>query len=512
MAVLFGYKINKPEEIQKKKNLSFVPPTTDDGTENISAFNYDQFTYDANKNINEISLIRRYRDASQQPECASAIDDIVNESIVYDNQNKKIVDIEIFDDNLEKKDKIPEKVKTAIHNEFQNVLRLLNFNQMGADIFKKWYVDGKLFYHKILKETDDKVERSEGIIELRNIDPTKIKRIQINKNEIDHKLGFTKISDVEVYFLYNEKGMSSKSRSGLKIAKDAIAYAPSGLTDQNDGKSLSYLFKALKAVSQLRMIEDSLVIYRLVRAPERRIFYIDTGGLQGQKAEAYLNNIMTRYRNKISYNTESGKIYGERNRMSMLEDFWVPRTGDGKGTEITTLQGGQNLGQIEDIEYFKAKLYRSLGVPVSRLESSEGFNIGRTTEVTRDEVKFNKFINRVRKKFSVLFTNILETQILVKNIMSSRDWEKVKDIIYYNFYTDNHFAELKNLEIWGAKTEAVSSFDSLIEQGYFSKAWIKKNILNLSDEEIETMDKEVEAEKKTEGTDDKDDDDKGRKW
>ena len=435
MAELFGYKITKSKE---EGGISFTAPTSDDGAIDIAGGGFfSSYLNTDGKERTDLDLIRRYRDIAQQSECDTAIEDIINEGIVA---NERDISVQIVLDNIP----YSNKIKRAITDEFNEVLRLLKFEQKGHDIFRRWYVDGRIYYHKIIDQKNPK----KGITELRYIDATKIKKVRKIEKEKDVKTGVDKIKKINEFFLYNEKGLGSKgANQGIQIHPDAISYVTSGVIDGNSGRVLSYLHKAIKPVNQLRMMEDSLVIYRLSRAPERRIFYIDVGNLPKVKAEQYLKDVMNRYRNKLVYDASTGEIRDDRNHMSMLEDFWLPRREGGRGTEITTLPGGQNLGEIEDIIYFQRKLFRSLNVPISRLEAESQFTLGRSTEITRDELKFTKFVQRIRKKFVPLFTDILKTQLLLKAIISPDDWPSIQEHIQYDFLADGHFAELKEAEL-----------------------------------------------------------------
>ena len=368
----------------------------------------------------------------------------------------------------------------------------MNFNTKGHDIFRRWYVDGRVYYHKVI----DRDSPRKGITELRYIDPRKIKKVrEVRKKRPDGPTphGLSIVDDFQEYYLYNEKGVAGTTSGGIKIAPDTIAYCPSGLIDQNKNMVLSYLHKAIKPVNQLRMIEDATVIYRIARAPERRIFKIDVGNLPKVKAEQYLRDVMARYRNKLVYDASTGEIRDDRNYMSMLEDFWLPSREGGRGTDITTLPGGQNLGEIQDIEYFRAKLYRSLNVPASRLEASQGFNLGRSTEITRDELKFTKFVQRLRKKFTELFNDILKTQLILKAVITDEDWHILRDNVQYDFLQDGHFAELKRAELLENQISSLSSIENYIGT-FYSKKWVQKNVLNMTDAEIDEMQREINKE------------------
>jgi hypothetical protein len=496
MAEIFGFEIKRKEQEQEdKKKQSFVAPLEDDGSSYIQAGGYfgqyvDMSGTEGAKS--EADLIRRYRDIAQHPECDAAIEDIVNESIVSDYTSAPI---ELLTDEL----KQPNNVKKLIREEFENVISLLQFNHYGHETFRKWYVDGRLFYHIIIDESSPK----KGILELRPVDPTRIRKVKEIDSQKDPKTGADIIKSIDEYYLYQDSSMS-KSNQGLKISKDAIQYTTSGLLDSSRKKVLSYLHKAIKPVNQLRMMEDSLVIYRLSRAPERRIFYIDVGNLPKGKSEEYLRGIMNQYRNKLVYDASTGEIKDDRKHMSMLEDFWLPRREGGRGTEISTLPGGENLGQIDDIIYFQKKLYKSLNVPVNRLEQEAQFSLGRATEISRDEVKFQKFINRLRKKFSWLFLDLLKTQLLLKGIITEADWKDIKENIAVDYIKDSHFAELKDAEILRERLELLAQLDEYVGN-YFSKDWVRKNILMQNDDEIELMDKQIEDERDSGQIPDEDD-------
>ena len=487
MAELFGFEIKRKEQDKEDaKKQSFVAPLEDDGSSYVQAGggHFGQYVDLSGTEgaKNEADLIRRYRDIAMHPECDAAIEDIINESIVSDT---KSAPIDIVTDDLD----LPDNVKKLIRQEFENVVELLQFNHYGHETFRKWYVDGRLFYHIIVDEKSPK----KGILELRPIDPTRIRKVKEIEEEKDPKTGAQIIKSVQEYYLYQDTSMS-KSNSGLKISKDAIQYTTSGLLDTARKNVLSYLHKAIKPVNQLRMMEDSLVIYRLSRAPERRIFYIDVGNLPKGKSEEYLRSIMNQYRNKLVYDASTGEIKDDRKHMSMLEDFWLPRREGGRGTEITTLPGGENLGQIDDIFYFQKKLYRSLNVPVNRLEQEAQFSLGRSTEISRDEVKFQKFINRLRKKFSWLFLDLLKTQLLLKGIITESDWRSIRENISVDFIRDSYFSELKEAEIIRERLELLAQLDEYVGN-YYSKEWVQKNILRQSDEDIDMMTKQIDAER-----------------
>ena len=484
MAELFGFRITRAN--QSKGSDAFTAPSTDDGTLDVvsGGGHYASILDLDGRDRNDLDLIRRYRDIAQQPECDSAIEDIVNEAIVSDERDTSV------SVSLDRLDVSP-KIKSKIREEFNEVLRLMDFNQKGHDIFRRWYVDGRLYYHKII----DPKQPRKGLKEVRYIDPRKIKKVRENKKELETKTGVDVVKAVEEYYLFNDKGFDSStgSTSGLKITSDSITYCPSGLVDMHKGTVLSHLNKAIKPVNQLRMIEDALVIYRISRAPERRIFYIDVGNLPKVKAESYLKDVMNRYRNKLVYDARTGEIRDDRNHMSMLEDFWLPRREGGRGTEITTLPGGSNLGEIDDITYFQKKLYRSLNVPVSRLAEETGFSIGRSDNITRDELKFTKFVQRLRKKFSILFADMLKTQLVLKGVIAVEEWDMFKEHIQFDFLQDGHFTELKNAEILRERLDMLGQIESYVGQ-YFSKEYVRKHVLRMSDEEIEEIENQIKDE------------------
>jgi len=486
MAELFGFSITRAKK-QADPKQSFTTTQADDGTQTVAAGGYfGQYLDMEGTAKSEADLIRRYREVALHPECDMAIEDIVNEAIVA-NELKDAVRVNVSD--------LPygQEVRKKIEDEFKQVLRLLNFNTKGHDIFRRWYVDGRIYYHKII----DRNSPVKGITELKYIDPRKVKKIrEIRKKRPDGPVphGLSVVDEYVEYFVYNEKGVSgSTSGAGIKIAPDTIAFCPSGLIDQNKNMVLSYLHKAIKPVNQLRMIEDATVIYRIARAPERRIFKIDVGNLPKVKAEQYLRDVMARYRNKLVYDASTGEIRDDRNYMSMLEDFWLPSREGGRGTDITTLPGGQNLGEIADIEYFRAKLYRSLNVPASRLEANQGFNLGRASEITRDELKFTKFVQRLRKKFTELFNDLLRTQLILKGIINEDDWYTVRDSVQYDFLQDGHFAELKQTEMLRERLALANEMRDYIGK-FFSVQYVRKNVLKQNEREIEDMDKQIKKE------------------
>jgi len=484
MAELFGFRITRAN--QGKGSDGFTAPSTDDGTLDVvsGGGHYASVLDMDGRDRNEADLIRRYRDIAQQPECDSAIEDIVNESIVSDDRDQAV------SISLDRLDLSP-NIKGKIREEFNEVLRLLDFNQKGHDIFRRWYVDGRLYYHKLI---DPKHPRK-GLKEVRYIDPRKIKKVRETKKEQDPKTGMDVVVGFEDFYLYNDKGLDQNTGTaqGVRVTSDSITYCPSGLVDMAKGTVLSHLHKAIKPVNQLRMIEDALVIYRISRAPERRIFYIDVGNLPKMKAESYLKDVMNRYRNKMVYDARTGEIRDDRNHMSMLEDFWLPRREGGRGTEITTLPGGSNLGEIDDITYFQKKLYRSLNVPVSRLAEESGFQIGRSDNITRDELKFTKFVQRLRKKFSIMFADMLKTQLVLKGVIAEEEWHTIKEHIQFDFLQDGYFTELKNAEILRERLDMLGQIESYVGT-YFSKEYVKKHVLRMTDDEIEDIDNQIKDE------------------
>ena len=483
MAELFGFKFNRIKD--DKGSEKFTPPSMDDGSVEVAGGGFFSQVLDTDgRERTEADLIRRYRDIAQQSEVDSAIEDIINEGIV---SNERAQAVSIVLDQLP----YPNKIKKRIQEEFNSVLQLLDFDVKGHDIFRRWYIDGRLFYHKVI----DRKNPKRGVQELRYIDPRKIRKVKEISKEQKKGTSIELIKRVNDYYMYNEKGLqvASGTQEGIKISPDSITYVPSGLIDQNKGHILSYLHKAIKPVNQLRMIEDSLVIYRVSRAPERRIFYIDVGNLPKVKAEQYLKDVMNRYRNKLTYDASTGEIRDDRNHMSMLEDFWLPRREGGRGTEITTLPGGSNLGEIEDIKYFQMKLYRSLNVPISRMESESQFSLGRSTEITRDELKFTKFVQRLRKRFTPLFTDILKTNLVLKGVITLEDWDTMVQLIQYDFLQDGHFAELKRAEMMESQVNALQGIESYIGT-FFSKQWVQRNVLNMTDLEVDEMQIQINKE------------------
>jgi hypothetical protein len=491
---LFGFTIGNKDIVQNEKpeQASFTLPTAalDDGAVTITQ-NAHYGTYvDLEGSVrNELELITRYREMANHPECDMAIMEIVDEAITHSKDNK-VVDIVL--DKL----KQPDRIKKLITEEFGNVLRMLNFQNLGGDIFRRWYIDGRMYFQVLVNEKNPK----EGIQELRYTDPRKIRKVREIKKGRDPKTGAEIILSIAEYYVFNDRGTVTQTytagtNQGLKIAPDSILNVNSGLMDAKNTFVISYLHKAIKALNQLRMIEDAVVIYRLSRAPERRIFYIDVGNLPKGKAEQYMRDIMIKYRNKMVYDANTGELRDDRKHLSMLEDFWLPRREGGKGTEITTLPAGQNLGQMDDVLYFQKKLLQSMSVPYSRLEPQGGgmVGIGRSTEVTRDELKFNKFIEKLRNKFSQIFDDALKIQLSLKGICTVEEWEEFKEYITYDFKKDNNFTEMREAELLRERLSTLNMVDPYVGR-YFSAEWVKKNVLRLTDEEIEELDKQIESE------------------
>ena len=500
MAKLFGFSIGDKEK-KSPSVISPVPQNNEDGVDNyISSGFYGSYVDIEGVYRTEFDLIKRYREMALHPECDGAIEDVINEAIVSDLYDSPI---EIELSNLNASDKL----KKAIRDEFRNIKEILDFDKKSHEILRNWYVYGRLFYFKVI----DVKKPEEGIQDLRYIDPMKMRYVRQERK--DKKNDYMNVKsnsmgdnekivspEIDEYFIYTPKpaypaGMMSSGggAKGIKIAKDSVTYVTSGLVDRNKGTVLSYLHKAIKALNQLRMIEDSLVIYRLSRAPERRIFYIDVGNLPKVKAEQYLREVMSRYRNKLVYDANTGEVRDDRKFMSMMEDFWLPRREGGRGTEITTLPGGQNLGELADIEYFQKKLYRSLQVPESRIASDGGFNLGRSSEILRDELKFAKFVGRLRKRFAYMFTEMLKTQLLLKNIVTPEDWKTISEHIQYDFLYDNQFAELKESELINERLGTLATIEPFIGK-YYSNEWVRKNVLRQTDSEIIEMDEQIEKE------------------
>ena len=501
MARLFGFSI---EDTEKKSPsvVSPVPPSNEDGVDNyIASGFYGQYVDIEGVYRNENDLIRRYREMAVHPECDGAVEDVVNEAIVSDLYDSPI-EIELSNVNAS------DKLKKVIRNEFKYIKEILDFDRKSHEIFRNWYIDGRLYYLKVI----DQKKPQEGIKELRYIDPLKMRYVRQEKKNKANTGNYINLQtgqkndkvlspEIEEFFMYTPGAKyptqtltgSQASKTAIKIAKDSVVYCSSGLVDRNKGTVLSYLHKAIKALNQLRMIEDSLVIYRLSRAPERRIFYIDVGNLPKVKAEQYLKEVMSRYRNKLVYNAATGEVRDDRKYMSMMEDFWLPRREGGRGTEITTLPGGQNLGELADIEYFQKKLYRALNVPESRIASDGGFNLGRSSEILRDELKFSKFVGRLRKRFAQMFNDMLKTQLILKNIVTPEDWEKLSDHIQYDFLYDNQFAELKESEMLTERLNILATIEPFIGK-YYSNEYVRRKVLRQTDAEMIEIDEQIEQE------------------
>ena len=500
MAKLFGFSIEDTEQLPQDA-ISPVPPTDADGVEHyLTSGFFGSYVDIEGVYRTEFELIKRYREMALHPECDSAIEDIVNEAIVADSHDSP-VEVELS--NLNASDGIKKKIR----EEFKYIKELLDFDAKAHEIYRNWYIDGRLYYHKVI----DLKNPQNGLEELRYIDAMKMRYVRKQRKDEKDKMGMALVPrsdnpedfefpEMDEFFIYNPKASypvgspaAMGGMAGIKMTKDSIAYATSGLVDRNKGSVLSYLHKAIKSLNQLRMIEDSLVIYRLSRAPERRIFYIDVGNLPKVKAEQYLRDVMMRYRNKLVYDAATGEVRDDKKYMAMLEDFWLPRREGGRGTEISTLPGGQNLGEITDIEYFKKKLYRSLNVPPSRMEGEGGFNLGRSSEILRDEVKFSKFVARLRKRFANLFNDLLKTQLLLKNVVTPEDWEAMREHIQYDFLYDNHFTELKEAELANERLALLGATEPYIGK-YYSQDWVRRNVLRQTDEEIREQDELIEKE------------------
>jgi len=482
----YGFEI-KPQKDDKKNIKAIVPPYFDDGATEI-AIGASNGTYlDIEGKIkSEAELVTRYREMSMQPECDNAIEDIINEAIVIDDQSP----VNIVLDDIEQS----KAFKDRVREEFNQVTRLLDFNNLAYDIFKQWYIDGRLYYHIMI---DDKKPR-DGIKELRKIDPRKIRKVREKITQHDPNTRAIIEKGYKEYYIYHPRGVNSQgNQKSIKVSKDSICHVTSGLVDPSNKLVLGYLHKAIKPLNQLRALEDATVIYRLSRAPERRIFYIDVGNLPAQKAQGVLQDMMTRHKNKLVYDASTGEIKDDRKFMTMMEDYWLPRREGGKGTEITTLPGGQNLGEIDDVEYFKRKFYKSLNVPITRMESENQFNLGRTSEVTRDELKFTRFIERLRARFTHLFDNLLEIQLVLKGVINRKQWNELKDNIRYDFPHDNYFSELKSAEVLSERINLLGNLEPYVGK-FYSIEWVRKNVLQMSEEEIQDMDKQIKAEESDE--------------
>ena len=493
---LFGFSIGKKDAKETasaedilKKPVSFVPPDYDDGATPIEVGGYFGAYVDFDGSVkSDIELIHKYREMALHPEVESAIADICNESIVYNDTLDAVkIDVSAVKQNKSIKDKI--------EDEFHEVMNLMEFTRRGYELFRKWYVDSRIYYHIIVDEKNKK----KGIIELRPIDPTRIRKVRkVKKKPVTDSSapkGINLVSDVEEFYIYSEQDQASASMTldGLKINPDAICFVHSGLFDARRKKIVGYLHKAIKALNQLRMIEDAVIIYRLARAPERRIFYVDVGNLPKQKAEEYVRGLMQRYRNKLMYDPNTGEMNDSRKHLSMLEDFWMPRREGGRGTEVSTLQGGQNLGEMEDVKYFQKKLFQSLNVPTSRLEESTGFNLGRASEISRDEVKFFKFVERLRMKFSEVFLNLLRIQLILKGIIREDEWKDIEPKIAFKFNKDSHFSELKESEILKDRLQTARDAEDFVGK-YYSRDFVRRHILKQTAEDIEEIDNAIKAE------------------
>jgi hypothetical protein len=479
---IFGFEITRTKD--KKAIKSIVPPRDDDGAGYVASTTYGShyghyINMEGDDSKDNVQLILKYRGSAMHPEADAAIEDIVNESITSMDMKPSITL------NL---DRVPvsASIKKQMLEEFDNIYNMLNFKELGHDIFRRWYVDGRLYHHLVVDENN----LSAGIQEIRYIDAAKIRKVKQVKKKKDPATGAPLIEKVDEFYIFQEKPGSQAN--AIRLSNDSVSYCTSGLLDEHRKKVVSFLHKALKPITQLRMMEDSLVIYRLARAPERRMFYIDVGNLPRGKAEQYMKDIMAKYRNKLVYDAKTGEIRDDRKHMSMLEDFWLPRREGGRGTEISTLPGGENLGQIEDIIYFQKRLYRSLNVPLNRLEQEQQFSLGRATEISRDELKFQKFIDRLRNRFATFFYEILKKQLIMKNIITDEDWQSWKNEVNIDFTRDNHFSELKEAELLREKIQTLDQIQNYVGE-YFSKQWVQKNILLFDDDEIERMDSEIAA-------------------
>ena len=486
---LFGFEISR-KRAEQNLQPQVSAPVNDDGAITVTSGGYFGTYLDLEANYkNENDLITRYREMAMQPELESAIDDIVNEAIVHENQAKTV---SVILDDLQQ----PDKIKDMIRDEFNKVLNLLDFSNGGSDIFRRWYIDGRLFYQVLIDEKQPAL----GIQELLYLDPRKIKKVRTVVKKRDPRTNVETVQGIQEFYVFNDKATvqgqtvtTSPTDAGVKIATDAIVNVNSGLMDSKRAMVLSYLHKAIKPLNQLRMVEDAIVIYRLSRAPERRVFYIDVGNMPKLKSEQYLRDIMTKFRNRVTYDPSTGQVQDDRRFLSMMEDFWIPRRGEGKSTEITTLPAGQNLGELSDVKYFEQKLYKSLNVPISRLDSQSGFMIGRAAEITRDELKFSKFIDRLRSRFTLLFDELLKRQLALKGICSLEEWEELKEFIHYDFLKDNNFSELKEAELTTARVQLLNLVSPYVGQ-YYSAQWVRKHVLNMSDEDIETVNQEIAEE------------------
>ena len=482
---LFGFEIKRAKDRNAEKMQSIVPPVDQDGAGYVTAAGAHYGTYvnlgEGDHAKDNLQNIRQYRAVATHPEVDAAVEDIVNESITA-SENESPVSLIL--DHVEG---LSDQLKKVMTDEFDNLCSMLKFTELGHDVFRRWYIDGRIYHHLVVDEKNLKA----GIQEIRPIDATKVRKVKEIKKKKDPATGASLVENVNEFYIYQEKpgGMNQ----GIKLSNDSVSYVTSGLLDVDRKRVVSYLHKALKPINQLRMMEDSLVIYRLARAPERRIFYIDVGNLPRGKAETYMKDIMARYRNKLVYDADTGKIRDDRKHMSMLEDFWLPRREGGRGTEISTLPGGENLGQIDDIIYFQKRLYRSLNVPINRLEQESQFSLGRSTEINRDEIKFQKFIDRLRRRFSMLFTEILKKQLIMKQVITTEDWENWQTDVVVDFVRDNHFTELKDAELLQNRLQTLDNMQQYVGE-FFSKEYVMKKVLHLDDAEIKDMKTQIAAE------------------
>jgi hypothetical protein len=491
---IFGFEIlrKKEETLDASVTPTVVSPQIEDGAINISAGSHYGIYVDIDGSYrSEVDLVTKYRTMAMQPEVEQAIEDIVNESVVHDEEGNSV---KIMVDDLEQS----QSIKDKITEEFKHVMKLLDFNNNGGDIFRRWYVDGRLYFNVIIDPNNPRA----GIQSLINIDPRRIRKVRNVKKKKDKATQTEVIDNVEEYFIYNEKTLNNTVSNpiltgnysgGTKLTNDSVVYLTSGLYDPARSTVLSYLHKAIRPMNQLRFVEDAIVIYRLSRAPERRVFYVDVGNMPKMKAEQYLRDLMVKYRNKLVYDSTTGEIRDDRRQLSMLEDFWMPRRGEGKSTEITTLPSGQNLGELSDVNYFERKLYKSLNVPISRLEAQQGFTLGRSNEITRDELKFMRFIEKLRARFSIMFDELMARQLSLKGVCTLEEWQEFKQSVHYDFLKDNNFAELKEAELLQNRVALLNVVDPYVGN-YFSKAWVRKNVLNLTEDDIKLMDEQMAEE------------------
>jgi hypothetical protein len=490
MAKLFGFKIIRDKDDAQQQLPSVVTPQTEDGAINIQSGSHYGIYVDLDGTYRtEVDLITKYRTMAMQPEIESAIEDIINEAIVHDTRGETV---KMVMDELDQSDAI----KKLIRNEFKEVMRLLDFGNFGNDIFRRWYVDGRLYYNVVIDNDNPRA----GIMQLIYIDPRRIRKIRNIQKKKQNNVEV--VDKIDTFYLYNEKVVNNNVQSpqilgsyagGTRLTEDSVIHLTSGLFDPAKSTVLSYIHKAIRPMNQLRFVEDATVIYRVSRAPERRVFYVDVGNMPRLKAEQYLKDTMTKFRNKLTYDSVTGEIRDDRRQLSMLEDFWMPRRGEGKSTEITTLPAGQNLGQMDDVHYFEKKLYKALNVPVSRLDQATGFSLGRSNEITRDELKFDKFIDKLRARFSILFDELMARQLALKGICTLDEWQQFKQYIHYDFIKDNNFVELKEAELLQNRVSTLNMIQPYIGQ-FYSKKWVQKNILMLNDEDIETIEQEMDIE------------------